>query len=198
FVTMPSSHLTTLLLIGLINILSGISISGINLALGNIGMKLAPKDEAIVYLSARNMIVAFVSALGPLMGGWLADFFSARSFVWDIQWHGPNGVSVFHLLELHNWSFLFIIGGVLAIAALKTLKKVKEEGEVEKLVAVAEIRVDFKNRLKEKITRQSIVSLLLLPVTYPVALKKRVVTRIERRVVNLRKWNEAIAEKRRA
>jgi MFS family permease len=198
FVTMPSSHMTTILLIGLINILSGVSISGINLALSNIGMKLAPKDEAIVYLSARNMIVAFISALGPLMGGWLADFFATRSFVWNIQWHGPKGVSVFHLLELHNWSFLFVIGGVLAIAALRTLKKVKEEGEIEKVVAVAEIRVDFKNRLKEKITMQSIVSLLLLPVTYPVALKKRVVHRIEKRVVTLRKWNEAIAEKRRA
>ncbi|HEU4632917.1 MAG TPA: MFS transporter [Flavisolibacter sp.] len=198
FVGMSSSTVLAVSLIGLINILTGISSSGINLAITNIGMKLAPREEAIVYLSARNMIVAFVSALGPLIGGWLADFFATRSLIWNIQWNGPGGTSVFRLVELHNWNFLFLIGGILAIAAVKTLSRVKEEGEVEKDLAVAEMRIDFRNRLKEKMTKQSIVSLLLLPVTYPVALKKKVVNRIEKRVVSLKRWNGAVAERKRA
>jgi MFS family permease len=198
FVGMASSHWLTIFLIGLINILSGVSSSGINLAISNIGMKLAPKEEAIVYLSARNMIVAFVSALGPLLGGWLADFFSTRSFIWNMQWNGPKGTSVLHLLELQNWNFLFIIGGLLAIIALKTLRKVKEGGEVEKHQAVAVMRVVFRKRLKESVKKESILSVLLFPVTYPISLKNKVVNRIERRVVGLRKWNEAVAERKSA
>lgn len=198
FVMLPSSHTITLFLIGLINVLSGVSTSGINLAINNIGIKLAPKEEAIVYISARNMIVAFVSALGPLLGGFLADFFSTRSFVWNVQWNGAHGTSVIHLLELQNWNFLFIIGGLLAIAALKTLGKVKEEGEVEKDVAVAQMRVVFRNKVKTRMNKESILSMLLFPVTYPIRLKKKVISRIERRVVSIRKWNGNLVERKRA
>jgi MFS family permease len=188
FVT--SAGMFSLILIAVINILSGLSTSGINLAIANIGMKLAPKDEAIVYLSAKNMVVAFISALGPLAGGLMADFFSKRSFVWNMHWNGPKGSSVLQIMELHNWNFLFVIGGVLAFAALKTLHTVKEEGEVERDLAVAEMRVVFKQRLMEKMNREAILSLLYFPVSYPISLQKKMKMRIERRVVTLRKWNE--------
>jgi len=186
FVTVPSSHTVTILLIGVINILSGVSLSGINLAISNIGMKLAPKNEAIVYISVRNMIVAFISALGPLLGGWLADFFSTRS------------VSVLNLLELHNWTFLFVMGGLLAIAALRTLRHIKEEGEVEKEQAVAEMSIEFRTGLKERMTKESILSLLYFPISYPIYLKKKMVNRIERRVVKMRRWNNSAVQTRRA
>jgi hypothetical protein len=45
-----------------------------NLSITNIGLKLAPAD-AIVYLSAKNIITAFFSSVAPLVGGYLADFF---------------------------------------------------------------------------------------------------------------------------
>ncbi len=185
-VSLPSSGALMLLLVGVINVLSGFSTSGINLAIGNIGLKLAPKDEAIVYISARNMIVAFVSALGPLLGGWLADLLAASHFTLRIPYLGV----------MHNWNFLFVMGGLLAIVALRTLKAVKEEGEVEKEEAVAHMRVVFRSKMKERITKKSILSLLSLPFTYPLALKKKVAHRIERRVVSLRKWNESPREKR--
>lgn len=196
FVGMHSSHTLTIAFIGLINILSGAATSGINLAISNIGIKLAPKDEAIVYLSAKSVIVAFVSTLGPLAGGWLADFFATRSFAWKIQWHGVHGLSVLHLMELHGWTFLFVIGGLLAIAALKTLNNVKEEGEVQKDLAVAEMRVVFRSKLKEKINKRGVLSILLFPVLYPVVLKNKVVNRFERKVVNMRNWEDAVAERR--
>jgi MFS family permease len=53
FAAMASSFLVTISIVAIINILSGLSISGINLAIGNIGLKLASKNEAIVYLSAK-------------------------------------------------------------------------------------------------------------------------------------------------
>jgi MFS family permease len=185
FISIASSQMMMVLMIAVINILTGISSSGINLAINNIGIKLAPKEEAIVYLTAKNMIVAFVSALGPLIGGLMADFFSTRSFVWNIEWNGPNGVSSFPLLELHNWTFLFIIGGFLAIVALRTLRRVTERGEIQKSLAQAEIRVAFRKKVKEQLTLKACLSVLFSPILYPLRLKKR----LERRVVVMRRWN---------
>lgn len=143
-------RLTFIILIGAINIFSGMATAGINLSIGNIGIKLAPKNEAIVYLSTKSMLVAAVSALGPLIGGFLADYFSTRSFTWNIQMNGPHGSSVIPLLELHSLTFLFIIGSIFAIGALRLLHFVREEGEMSKDLAIAEIKTGFKTGLKIK------------------------------------------------
>ncbi len=195
FASMPSSFLVTLLIVSCINILNGIATSGINLAINNIGIKLAPKNEAIVYLSARNMLVAFISALGPLAGGFLADYFSNKSFTWTVQWHGPQDSSVLHLLKLHDISFLFIIGGILAFIALSTLRYVNEEGEVSKELAIAEMKVEFKAGLKDKMTKEAMLSLLYAPANYHKLFHKKFKKRIEQQVVRMRKWRNNMEKK---
>ncbi len=143
--------------------MSGIATSGINLSIGNIGLKLAPRNEAIVYLTTKNMVVNACASLGPVIGGLLADYFAGRTFSWNIQWNGPRGVSVIHLLELHSLGFLFIIGGVLAFIALKTLRFVKEEGEVPKALAMPEMRSDFKSELKKQVKKRILTCLIVFP-----------------------------------
>src|SRR5215203_2537320 len=192
FVSLSSSPFIMLLLIVLINLLTGISSSGINLAISNIGIKLAPKNEAIVYLSAKNMVVAFVSALGPLAGGWMADFFSSRSIAWNLQIAGPKGNYSLELLQLHNWNFLFLIGGLLAIAALYTLRKVKEQGEVQTNIAKAEMKVAFRKKVKEQLTLKACLSLLFSPIIYPLMLKKK----LENRAIILRRWHRRENERK--
>ena len=78
------------------------------------------------------MVVAVFAALGPIVGGFLSDYFMNRSFMWNIEWNGPRGTSIVPLLELRSLAFLFIIGGILAFIALKTLNFINEEGEVSK------------------------------------------------------------------
>jgi MFS family permease len=178
FVGLSGNFVVSLCFIGLINVTTGIASSGVNLAITNIGIKLSPKDEAIVYLSARNMIVAFVSALGPLVGGLLADSFAKKDFAWTIHVKTYN----VHLLHLHDFGFLFVIGGLLAIAALRTIRRVEEEGEVAKDLAVGELRVVFNKRMKSSLTKEMILSFLYSPISYPIALRKR----IKRRVIVMR------------
>lgn len=192
FVSLASALPVIVLILTLINMVSGMATAGINLAINNIGIKLASKDEAIVYFSARSMVVAFISAVGPMLGGFLADFFAHRHLLWNIQWDGPKGTSLVPILNLQSWNFLFIIGGALALLSLRLLKKVKEEGEVEKDAAVAEMRVVFRKKVKEKMTKESILSLLVSPVMYPLTLKKR----IERKVVVMRRWNKRNMERK--
>lgn len=189
---MDHPFFVTVIIIALINIFSGASSSGINLAIGNIGLKLASKTEAIVYLSAKNMIVALFASMGPLLGGILADYFAERSFSWNIELNGPHGVSIIPLLQIHNLGFLFIIGGLLAFISLKTLRLIKEEGEVSKEMAIAEIRTGFTSGLREKIKPQSLLSI----VSYPAQYQKNIQRKFRKkfgRVINMR-WARTVTE----
>lgn len=145
FTGMPSNFNGVISLLAIINVLSGISIAGINLAINNMGMKLAPKDEAIVYLSVKNMVVAFFSAVAPLAGGLLADFFASHQLVWNFEWHSTEGVSFIPMIDLKGWCFFFIIGGLLAMYSLRLLAPVKEQGEVAKDKVVTILRSRFRH-----------------------------------------------------
>ena len=149
FVGMSANEYTNIILLAVINIVTGLVTAGINLSLTNIGLKLAPKEDAIVYLSAKNIITAFFSSIAPLIGGSLADFFANRQLNWDIQWSDSSGMKVIHLLSLHQWNFLFLIGALLATFAIRLLKRVRETGEVEKDLVVKLLRSDIRNSIKD-------------------------------------------------
>jgi len=196
FASMAPNFFITVLVVALINIFSGVSSCGINLAIGNIGMKLASRNQAIVYLSAKNMVVACFASMGPLLGGFLADYFSNRSFSWNIELDGPGGVSILHLLELHNLGFLFVIGGLLAFVALRTLRFVKEEGELPKELAIAEMRTGFRTGFKDSMKRKSLLSLLSSPAHYRKLLQKKIKRRMGAAVINIKKWRGDWLEKK--
>ncbi|MGV3509706.1 MAG: MFS transporter [Sphingobacteriaceae bacterium] len=147
FTEMPGSTTGILAVLVAINIFSGITSAGINLAITNIGMKLAPKNEAMVYLSVKNMAVAFFSAIAPVIGGLMADFFATHELAWNIQWNGAGSSTVIHLIKLKGWSFFFIIGGLLALFSLRYLSSVKENGEVQKDRVVVYMRTKFRRNV---------------------------------------------------
>lgn len=132
FVGLYTHEYLNIILLVLIYIFTGISTAGINLSLTNIGLKLAPRAESIVYLSAKNIITAVFSSIAPLVGGFLADYFTSRQLNIKITWAGPNYTKDIRLIDLHEWNFLFLIAALLALAALQLLVQVKETGEVEK------------------------------------------------------------------
>jgi len=151
FAEMPGSSIGILSVLVVINIFSGITSAGINLAITNIGIKLAPKDEAMVYLSVKNMAVALFSAIAPVIGGLMADFFATHELAWSIQWNGAGSSTVIHLIKLKGWSFFFIIGGLLALFALRYLSSVKEHGEVQKERVVIYMRT----KLRRNVAREA-------------------------------------------
>lgn len=180
FVGVSSNEYTNIGLLAIINILTGFATAGINLSLTNIGLKLAPKEDAIVYLSSKNIITAFFSSIAPLIGGWLADFFANRQLNWNIQWGNGSSMKEIHLLALHQWNFLFLIGAALAMLSVKLLKPVKETGEVEKDFVVKLLRSDIKNSIKENFL---ISHLIHWPVTVSTRIRKRVIALYEKKPV---------------
>lgn len=187
--SMSSNILITVLIVAGINILSGISSSGVNLSISNIAMKLAPKSEAVVYLSARSMIVALTGAISPILGGSLADFLSGKSILWKINLRGFAGINSFKVIELHNFGFLFLIGGVLAFGALRILKLVKEEGETAKEKAVSIIRTGIRYKVKQGLQPQEILSTLHAIYEARLQFHRRMKTRFGNKLFSIHRTN---------
>lgn len=149
FVGIYTEFYSNFALLIIIYALMGVATAGINLSLTNIGLKLAPRKEAIAYLSVKNTITAIFSFVGPLIGGLLADYFTNRHLNIRIEWTGPGQDKIFRLLSLNQWNFLFIIGAVLALISLEFLVRVKEVGEVEKNLVVKIMRSSIRNNMKD-------------------------------------------------
>jgi MFS family permease len=149
FVGLFSTNYIDIILIAVINIITGIATAGINLSLINIGLKLSPKEDTIVYLSTKNIITAFFSSLAPLLGGYLADFFANKHLDISAAYTAPNTEKSLYLLSLNQWNFLFVIGAFLALIALQLLYRVKEKGEIEKDIVVRILRSTIKNSVKD-------------------------------------------------
>jgi len=113
-------------LLVIIHMLMGASNAGITLALSNIGIKLAPAEEGIVYLVTKNIVTALFSATAPMAGGLLADFFTSHF--------------VIHLFGRGQWNLFFMAGAAVAVLSLKVLKAVQEEGEIDKKLLVSELQ----------------------------------------------------------
>lgn len=149
FVGIYSRLWPNLVLLSAIHIVMGFANAGINLSLTNIGLKLAPQADAIIYLATKNIVTAAFSSLAPLLGGILADYFTGRHLKIDAEWGSPRITKAFHILELHEWNFLFAFGALLALIAVNQLARVKEMGEVEKDAVVRIMRSTLRNSLKQ-------------------------------------------------
>jgi MFS family permease len=141
-------YMNLALLLG-IYIVSGIATAGTNLSLTNIGLKLAPREDAIVYLSVKNTITAIFSSLAPIIGGILADYFMNIKLTVSVQWNSPHLDKIFQLLALHEWNFLFAISALLALISLEFLIHINEVGEVNKDLVKRIMRTSVKMSLKE-------------------------------------------------
>jgi len=141
----PSGNISAALVLVLISVLSGISIAGVNLAMSNIGLKLAPKEDAIVYISARCMITSVFPAVAPIVGGLAADFFALHQFAWSEQWSRSFFVEVLYFPQWHYWKLFFFTGGALALLSLRMLVNVYEEGETKKGIVIAGLLTSMSN-----------------------------------------------------
>jgi MFS family permease len=156
FTANKSMPLLSLVLLVIIHVVSGCSAAGINLAINNFATKLAPKNEAIVYISARNIIVSSISAIAPLVGGLMADFFDTHELSWVIEWKGISGISKIPLFHLQGWTFFFVIGSLLALFALRFLKDIRENGEIQKHRVMFYIRGTFERSLRRSLTDRAL------------------------------------------
>jgi MFS family permease len=148
--SLVGNHILTVPFLVLIHLITGLTTGGINLAINNIGLKLAPQNESIVYIAARNMVNAFIPALAPVFGGILADYLVAHQLVANYTLRVPINGSVITLLKITNWNLFFVISAIMAFASLKFLRQVKENGEVQKSRVVVVMFSTLLNRIEKR------------------------------------------------
>ena len=167
FTTFPDAHFLTIPLLVVIHVLSGIALAGINLALSNIGYKLAPgKQEAIVFLSTRALVTAFFSGIAPVIGGLFADFFARRQLNWNLEWDSPAGDRVIHTLSLQSWDFFFVTAFLFGIFALSRLSSVQEKGEAKRRVVMGELFTEIGREARSMSSIAGLKSVVLLPFSF--------------------------------
>lgn len=151
FVGIYSLSILNMGLLVLLHMVTGISTSGINLALTNIGLKLAPKQDAVIFISVKNIITSLFSALAPIIGGILADLFINRDLRITFEWLSPDFYKEIKLIYLHDWNFLFLIASGLSLLSLRLLVHVQENGEVSHYLVRKVLKTRFRQQVKDNI-----------------------------------------------
>lgn len=175
FTTLPDKHAFTLPLLVIIHIFSGISLSGINLALSNIGFKLAPRDNGVFYLSAKSFINALAGGIAPVIGGLLIDFFSQYELTCNIQWKGPQGIFRFYTLDFEQWDFFFGFAFIFGLVALYRLSFVKESGDVKRRIIIDELYTKLYSEMKGYSTIAGLKSFILIPYSFFHEVKEKII-----------------------
>ena len=141
FTTLPERHSLTLPLLMTLHVFTGIASVGVTLAVGTIALKLAREDNATPFLGVAGIATNIGAGLGPMVGGLAADYFSSRSFAIQFSWSSPGEVFNLPVLTLSSFDFLFAIAFLVGSLSLNMLVALREEGEVQRDIALAGLTV---------------------------------------------------------
>jgi MFS family permease len=163
FTTMPEKHSLTMPLLILIHIFMGISTSGVALASGNIGLKLAPKGKATAYLAANSIINSLAAGFAPIVGGLFADFFTKREISWIFKWTNPDDVFTFQSLNFRGLDFFFFFAFIIGLYSIHRLATVRETGDVEEKIIINEFLELTTSRIRSLTTVAGLRYLIQVP-----------------------------------
>jgi MFS family permease len=127
----------TLLVVIIIHMLLGFGAAGINLASGNMALKLAPRREATPYLASWSFVNSLAAAIAPFLGGVLADMLAGSSFIVSLEFTQEGIVTTIPTIVLTGLNFLFILAFFIGLYAIHRLSLVTEQGDVEEKVVIA-------------------------------------------------------------
>ncbi len=136
FTTMPERYFLTIPLLVFLHVFAGIANAGVTLTVGTIGLKLAPQGETTSYLAGASLATNLGAGVGPLCGGLLADFFSARQLNLTFSWTDPTTTFQLPALSIIGYDFLFGIAFILGLFTLGILATIHEEGEISREVVL--------------------------------------------------------------
>ncbi len=133
FTTMPEKHDYTLLILVVIHVLAGISTAGVNLCVGNLALKSAPRGKATAYLAANTVVAGIAATLGPLAGGLLGDYLMERelALVFKLTELGSGVARDLPAFNLRGLDFVFLVSVLVGAYAMHRLAFVKEPAQSE-------------------------------------------------------------------
>lgn len=136
---LPGPYLLKVPFLVMLHVFAGVASAGVTLTITTISLKLAPQGEGTSYLAVSSLATNVGAGLGPLLGGVLADYLSARSLSFTLAWADPSGAVQFPTITLTGFEFLFSLAFMGGMFSLTILRGVREEGEVTESVLLQEM-----------------------------------------------------------
>lgn len=128
--------------LAVLHVMMGVAGGGIGLAIGNLGMKLAPRDRGTAYLAAIGLVSAAAGGVAPLVGGALAQWFSERRLSLLVRWTSPTDVNEVSALSFAHWEFLFTISALLGLYVMHAVSRIREGAEVSERLVIREMGLE--------------------------------------------------------
>ena len=135
FTTLPGPHPGTLPLLVLLHALMGLATAGTGLASSSIGLKLAPQEHSVAYLSMLSFTNSLAAGVAPVLSGWLSGYLVSASWSWSISVPFANG-GLLSIISLQHWDFLFLLSSLAGGGALYWLSQLRESGDASRRVVI--------------------------------------------------------------
>lgn len=174
FTAMPEQYFLTIPLVIAIHLFTGIAAAGVTIATGNIGLKLAPKNQATAYLAGINLVNSLAAGIAPILGGVLADFFMRREFNIIFNWVSPDANLSIITFYLKHWDFLFFIAFFIGIYSLHRLSLVAEEGDVDKKIVLMEFISEVRRHVRSVSSVAGLRYLFEFPFSLVIGIRKKI------------------------
>jgi MFS family permease len=133
----------------LLHAVMGAASGGIGLASGNLGLKLATRDNATAYLAAIGLMTALAGGVAPLAGGAIAQAFEASQLTFLVRWESAGADTEATMLSFAHWEFLFAISAALGLYVMHALSRIQEGPEVSERVVIQQFGLEALNVLHQ-------------------------------------------------
>jgi MFS family permease len=138
----PSDPAWRLVLLACLHAVMGAASGGIALAIGNLGLKLAPRGEATAYLAVLALVSACVGGCAPLAAGAVAEWFAPRELTLLLHWESPVREREVAVVGLAHWEFLFAISAIAGLYVLHALSRIEEGPEISERKVIQQFGVE--------------------------------------------------------
>ena len=123
----------------ILNAFVGIARGGVMLTVNTLALKIAPENKATAFLGVAGIAAYASMGIGPIIGGFLEDYFANKTLRLDFTWISQTGAVEIPALQLVGFDFVFIIAFIFSLLSLNLLVTLREDGELPRDVALAEL-----------------------------------------------------------
>ncbi len=125
-----------------VHLAMGIATGGIGLAVGNLGLKLAPHGQGTAYLAAIGLVTAVAGGLAPLVAGWTAQALQTSELSALVRWASHGDETEMRLVSFAHWEFLFALAALMGLYVMHALSRVHEGREISERLVIQEFAME--------------------------------------------------------
>ncbi|MDB5890869.1 MAG: hypothetical protein JWP47_1700 [Polaromonas sp.] len=131
-----------LLLLYLLHVFMGMASGGINLATGNLGLKLAPQGKGTSYLALIGLVSAVAGGVAPIAGGAIAEGLSDNQLSVLVRWMSSSTSQEMAVVAFAHWEFLFALSALMGLYVMHALSRINEGDEISERVVIQELGLE--------------------------------------------------------